>query len=178
MNPQHKNLPKVIVILGPTASGKTLTSLKLAKEFNGEIISADSRQIYQKMDIGTAKEAGEWRRNGLRKTFFVQDIPHHLIDFLNPGKTFTAAQFRDRALKYIKLANKHGRVPMIVGGTGLYISALVDNYQIPRVEANNKLRKSFEEKTTAELVKILTSLDPKAIEKENLSYKLFKLVLM
>lgn len=167
---KHKHLPKVIVILGATASGKTATSLKLAKEINGEIVSADSRQIYKKMDIGTAKEKGEWRRNGLSMTYFVDDIPHHLIDFLDPGKTFTAAQFRDNALKYIKLASKHGRVPIIVGGTGLYIQALVDNYQIPRVEANKKLRKSFEEKTKEELLTLLESLDPnaaKTIDKNN-----------
>ncbi len=159
----HK-LPKVIVIVGATASGKTSVSLRLAKEFRGEITSADSRQIYKYMDIGTAKEPGEWRRNGLRKTFFVEDIPHHMIDFLDPGKTFTAAQFRDKALKYVKLAEKHGNTPMIVGGTGLYVSAIVDNYQIPRVTANKKMRDSFEEKSNEELTQILASMDPIAVK--------------
>lgn len=155
-------LPKLVVLLGPTAAGKTEWSLKLAKEFNGDIISADSRQIYKKMDIGTAKAIGEWKRNGLRKTYYVEDVPHHLIDFLDPGKTFSVAEFRDRALKYCKLANQEGRLPMIVGGTGLYISAIIDNFNIPRVPANKKLRKSLEEKTCQELLALLHNLDPEA----------------
>lgn len=157
-----KVLPKLIVILGPTTAGKTAVALELARKINGEIISADSRQIYKKMDIGTAKAHGEWRRNGLRRTYFVEDIPHHLIDFLDPGKTFTVAEFRDKAIKYVKLAYKEGRIPMLVGGTGLYISSVVDNFVIPRVSANKKLRKSLSEKTTGELMALLEKLDPEA----------------
>jgi len=97
-------LPKIVAIVGPTASGKTDWSLRIAQKFNGEIISADSRQIYKYMDIGTAKVPGEWKRNGVRRSYFVEGIVHHLIDFLNPGKTFTLAEFRDKALKYAKLA--------------------------------------------------------------------------
>ncbi len=160
-NKKHP-LPKLIVILGPTASGKTEWSLRLAKEINGDIISADSRQIYKKMDIGTAKVSGEWQRNGLRKTYYVNDVPHHLIDFLDPGKAFSVAEFRDKALKYCKLATQEGRIPMIVGGTGLYISSIVDNFNIPRVPANKKLRRSLEEKTTTELMHLLKNLDPEA----------------
>ncbi len=156
---EETKLPKLIVLLGPTASGKTGWSLRLAKKINGEIISADSRQIYKKMDIGTAKAGGEWKRNGLRRTYFVEDIPHHLIDFLNPGKTFSVAEFRDKAIKYAKLSYKNKRVPMLVGGTGLYISSVVDNFNIPRVTANKKLRKSLEEKTNQELMELLQRLD-------------------
>ncbi len=166
----NKDKQKLIVIVGPTASGKTGWSLKLAKKFNGDIISADSRQVYKKMDIGTAKEPGEWRRVGLRKTFFVQDIPHHLIDFLDPGKKFTISDFRDRALKYIKLANKNGKQPFVVGGTGLYVSALVDNFRIPKIPANPKLRESLSEKSEDELYKLLESIDSesaKKIDKKN-----------
>jgi len=101
---QKENKQKLIVIVGPTACGKTNWSLRLAKKINGEIISADSRQIYKKMDIGTAKAVGEWKRIGLSKTFFIQDIAHYLIDFLDPGRQFTASDFRDKAVKYIKLA--------------------------------------------------------------------------
>lgn len=157
-----KKLPKLIVILGPTASGKTSWSLRLAKKYNGEIISADSRQIYKKMDIGTAKPVGEWRRDGLRKTFYVEDIPHHLVDFLDPGKRFTVAEFRDNALKFAKLAYKAGRVPFLVGGTGLYVSSVVDNFSIPRVKENKKLRKSLESKSNEELVKLLGHMDKDA----------------
>ncbi len=155
-------LPKLIVICGPTASGKTQWGVDLAKRFNGTVISADSRQIYKKMAIGTAQPEGEWRRNGLRKSFFVQDVPHHLIGFLDPGKTFSAAEFRDRALKYTKLIRQAGKVPMVVGGTGLYVSALVDNFSIPRVPASPKLRRSLEEKPLPELVALLQKLDPEA----------------
>ena len=163
-------MPKLIVILGPTASGKTDLGIAVAKKFNGEIISADSRQIFKKMDIGTAKPKGEWRWNGLRKTFFVEDIPHHLLDFLDPGKVFTVAEFRDKALKYTKMAYKAGRVPIIVGGTGLYISAVIDNYIIPRVTPNSKLRKSLSEKSNEELLGLLENLDPdsaRVIDKKN-----------
>lgn len=159
-----KELPKLIVVVGPTASGKTDWSLRIAKKYNGEIISADSRQIYKMMDIGTAKVEGEWKREGIRKSFYVEGIPHHLIDFLNPGKTFSLAEFRDKALKYTKLAYQHDKVPMLVGGTGLYIQSVVDNYEIPRISANNTLRTSLEEKTLDELMVLLTQMDPKAAE--------------
>jgi tRNA dimethylallyltransferase len=164
MDEETERKPKLIVLLGPTASGKTGWSLKLAKKFNGEIISADSRQIYKKMDIGTAKVEGEWCRNGLRKTYYVSDIPHHLVDFLDPGKSFTVAEFRDKAVKYAKMAYKNGRVPMLVGGTGLYISSVVDNFIIPRIAPNNKLRKSLSTKSNEELIALLQTLDPVASE--------------
>lgn len=163
------SLPKVIAIVGPTASGKTDWSLRLAQKYSGEIISADSRQVYKKMDIGTAKSPGEWRWhagwNGLRRTYYVNDIPHHLIDFLDPGKQFTAAEFRDRAIKYIKLAVKNEHLPIVAGGTGLYLSALIDNLYIPRVLPNKKLRKGLEEKSSEELRHLLHNLDPVSAEK-------------
>ncbi|HLD30904.1 MAG TPA: tRNA (adenosine(37)-N6)-dimethylallyltransferase MiaA [Patescibacteria group bacterium] len=170
MNSEINKKPKLIVLLGPTACGKTSWSLRLAKKFNGDIISADSRQVYKDMNIGTAKEPGEWLRIGLRKTFFVQDIPHHLIDFLDPGKQFTISEFRDKALKYVKLAVKNRRQPFVVGGTGLYISALVDNFKIPKIPANKKLRNSLSEKSIDELFELLTLIDPesaKKIDKKN-----------
>ncbi len=161
-----KQLPKAIVICGPTASGKTEWSLRLAKTYQGEIISADSRQVYKKMNIGTAKTIGDWQwrasLRGLRRSYVVQDTIHHLVDFLDPGKRFTVAEFRDLAIKYAKLAFKNNRLPMIVGGTGLYISSVVDNLRIPRVPANHKLRKSLEEKPNEELLQLLGALDPDA----------------
>ncbi|MBD3311064.1 MAG: tRNA (adenosine(37)-N6)-dimethylallyltransferase MiaA [Candidatus Magasanikbacteria bacterium] len=162
---EEKKLPKLIVILGPTACGKTSWSLKLSKKFNGEVISADSRQIYKKMDIGTAKEPGEWKRNGLRKTYYIEGIPHHLLDFLDPGKRFTVAEFRDKALKYAKMAQKNDRIPIIAGGTGLYIQSIVDNYRIPRIPPNKKLRQSLEEKQNKELVRLLEKMDQKAAKR-------------
>jgi len=173
-NKQIHKLPKGIVILGPTASGKTDWSLRLAHKHKGEIISADSRQIYKKMDIGTAKEIGDWQWhvsfNGLRRTYHVEGVPHHLLDFLDPGKRFSAAEFRDRAVKYMKMAHKHKRLPIVAGGTGLYISTLVDNFRIPRIPPNKKLRKSLEEKDLEELMELLHTLDEKTaknIDKKN-----------
>lgn len=164
----NPGLPKVVVLLGPTVSGKTAWSLEFAKKFNGEVISADSRQVYKKMDIGTAKVPGRWRWKanwrGLRHSYFVGDIAHHLVDFLDPGEVFTVAQFRDHAIKYIKLAYKNERVPFVVGGTGLYISALVDNLYIPRIAPNLKLRRSLSEKSSEHLMHLLRTLDEEAAD--------------
>jgi tRNA dimethylallyltransferase len=157
-------LPKLIVILGPTASGKTGWSLALAKEFGGEIISADSRQLYKKMDIGSAKPVGNWQWRGLRRVFMIEGIPHYLVDCLDPGKSFSAAEWRDSALKYAKVVERNDSVPFLVGGTGQYLSALVDNWSIPRVPPNKKLRESLESKSLAELVALLTRLDQKCLE--------------
>lgn len=166
----ENKLPKIIVICGPTASGKTEWSLRLAEKYGGEVISADSRQIYKKMNIGTAKEPGEWRWHSLRRTYFVQDIPHHLMDFLDPGKIYTVAEFRDHAIKHIKLALRNNHVPFIVGGTGLYIDAVVNNFRIPQAAPNKKLRESLEIKSVAELSAWLQKMDPEAfawIDKKN-----------
>ncbi|PIR04440.1 MAG: tRNA (adenosine(37)-N6)-dimethylallyltransferase MiaA [Candidatus Magasanikbacteria bacterium CG11_big_fil_rev_8_21_14_0_20_39_34] len=159
----NNSLQKVVIILGPTACGKTDWSLRLAKTYNGEVVSADSRQIYKKMDIGTAKVIGDWRWNvswnGLRRSYYVEDVPHHLMDFLDPGKSFSSAEFRDRAVKYIKMATRHGKIPFVVGGTGLYISSLVNNFYIPRIPPNKKLRSGLEEKSHEELMELLKRLD-------------------
>ncbi len=171
LSPSNAPLPKIVVIVGPTASGKTSWSLQLAQKFRGEIISADSRQIYQKMTIGTAKVHGEWKWNGLRRTYMVGDVPHHLIDFLDPGKLFTVADFRDKAGKYIKLAASNGNVPIIVGGTGLYVDALVENFVIPKVTPNKKLRESLEDKTIDELVTLLGQMDPQTAGKIDIHNK-------
>ncbi len=164
MDKNNQKLQKLIVICGPTASGKTAWSLKLARKYDGEVISADSRQIYKKMDIGTAKDPGEWRLVNMRRTFYIQDVPHHLIDFLDPGKNFTVAEFRDKAVKYAKMAHYKGKIPFIVGGTGLYIHSVVDNLNIPRIPPNKKLRESLEQKTNEELMRWLKELDPVTAE--------------
>ncbi|MEG1501521.1 MAG: tRNA (adenosine(37)-N6)-dimethylallyltransferase MiaA, partial [Clostridiales bacterium] len=106
---------KLIIILGPTACGKTDLSLQIAHKINGEIISGDSMQIYRQMDIGTAKI----------KKQEMQGIKHHLLDILSPDASFSAADFQAQARKLITEINQKGQVPMIVGGTGLYISAVI-----------------------------------------------------
>jgi len=125
---------KIIVILGPTASGKTSLSIKIAKAFNGEVISSDSRQIYKFMDIGTAKV----------KPKEEEGVKHYMLDVATPDKQFTLADFVDGSKRCIDEIHKKGKIPLIVGGTGLYIRAICDNYKIPRIEPNYKLRQQLQ----------------------------------
>ena len=154
-----KKLPKIVVILGPTASGKTALAIKLAKEFNGEIISADSRQIYKKMDIGTAKPKGVWEKTVGSEAYMVDGVPHYLMDIVDPGKNFTLSDFKSRAVEKINDIIARGKVPFLVGGTGLYIWSVIDNLDMPKVEPNKKLRKELEKKNLPELVALLKQLD-------------------
>jgi len=145
---------KLIVILGPTASGKSNLAIKLAKEFRGQIVSADSRQIYKEMDIGTAKVTKKE----------MQGIPHYLIDIVKPNQDFSLAQFKKKAIAQIKKIQKEDKLPFLVGGTGLYIQSIVDNLQMPEGKPNKKLRKELENKTNQELYNQLKELDPQAIK--------------
>lgn len=151
---------KLIIILGPTASGKTDLSIKLAKKFNGEIISADSRQVYKGMNLGTGKVTKKE----------MQNIPHHLLDIVSPKTRFTVAEYKKRAKKAIKDIQKRNKVPFLVGGTGFYIEAVVDGIIIPKVKPDWELRKNLEKETTEELFKKLKKLDlkrAKTIDRNN-----------
>lgn len=150
-----KKLPKIVVICGPTASGKTGWSLALAKQFNAEIISADSRQIYKEMNIGTAKENGVWQEDA----YLVEGVPHYLIDIIKPNEIYSTAEFCAQAKELIETIIKKGKISFIVGGTGLYIDTLINNFTIPEVKPNLTLRKSLEEKNLAELQELLKKLD-------------------
>jgi len=167
-----KNLPKLIVILGPTASGKSDLAIKLAlrlssgqakKKFgiNGvEIVSADSRQIYKEMDIGTAKPSKKE----------LGTIPHYLINLIKPNQEFNVAIYKKLALESIKKIQNQGKMPFLVGGTGLYIQAVVDNIEFPAIPANKALRRKLERKTEKELFKIYKKLDSegaKFIDRKN-----------
>ncbi len=143
---------KLIVILGPTASGKSVLAVELAKKFKGEIVSADSRQIYREMDIGTAKVISK-----------KEGVSYHLIDIINPDQEFTVAEYKKRAIKTIKNIQKCNKVPFLVGGTGLYIKAIVDNLKIPPVPPDKVLRNRLNKKSIRELIKKLKRLDPEAI---------------
>ena len=174
---------KIIVILGPTSSGKSEVAIKLAKEFNGEIISADSRQIYRGMDIGTGKvepdRPGEIPRkfinnkfcSGSRrnKIFSSEGIPHHMIDIINPKINFTAAQFKKKAEKIITDILKRDKLPIVCGGTGFWIKSLVDNVVYPEVAPNKLLRSKLRNKSTKELFKTLKKLDQ--VRAENIDSK-------
>ncbi|MCB9818627.1 tRNA (adenosine(37)-N6)-dimethylallyltransferase MiaA [Candidatus Nomurabacteria bacterium] len=155
-----ENKPKILVIVGPTASGKTSLSIELAKQFNGEVISADSRQVYKGLDIGSAKVTKEE----------MDGIPHHLIDIANPKDTYNASDFKREAEKAISDILSRGKLPIICGGTFFYIDALLSKVSLPEVEPNEILRTELEEKSVAELLSILEKLDPvraSNIEKDN-----------
>jgi tRNA dimethylallyltransferase len=126
---------KLIVIVGPTAVGKTKTSIEIAKRFNGEIISGDSMQIYKGMDIGTAKITREE----------MDGIPHHLIDIKNPEEPFSVAEFQQRSKTLITEISNRNHVPMIVGGTGLYIRSVTNNYDFSNVASNSTYREELEQ---------------------------------
>jgi tRNA dimethylallyltransferase len=142
---------KLLVLLGPTASGKTDLSLILAKEFNGFIISADSRQLYSGMDIGTNKLPRN-AREGIR---------HEMLDLLKPNETWTLAQYQDAARRIIQ---KTRNLPILVGGTGLYIRAIVDNFEIPKVTPDPDRRKAWEKFSAEKLYQRLAAIDPETAE--------------
>lgn len=125
---------KVIVICGPTASGKTGLSIELAKKINGEIVSCDSMQIYKDMDIGTAKPTKQE----------MQGIKHYLIDFVLPTKRYSVADFKKDATQSIENILKDGKVPIVVGGTGLYVDTLTKNITYPEIEIDLEYRKQLE----------------------------------
>ena len=154
---------KIIVILGPTASGKSDLAVKIALRLNSkqtkrirgisgaEVISADSRQVYKGMDIGSGKITKKEMKG----------VPHHLLGVVSPKKTFTAAQFQKMAKKAVEKILKGKKVPIVCGGTGLYIDALIYNYQFPKIPPQAELRKKLEKFPTEKLFEQLTNLDPK-----------------
>lgn len=157
--------PKVIVIVGPTASGKTKTSIELAKKINGEIISCDSMQIYRYMDIGTAKPTMEER----------EGIEHHLIDVVDPDECFNVAKFKEMAETAIEEILAKGKVPILVGGTGLYVSTLTDGIEFQEIESDVAYRDALIQKGYEEgadvLFEELKKVDPEAskvIDKNNI----------
>ncbi len=143
-------LPKIIVIVGPTASGKSDLAVQIAKERNGEIISADSRQVYKGLDIGSGKITKHEMRG----------VPHFLLDVVNPKKVFTVADFKKIGQKAIDDILSRGKIPIIAGGTGFYIDALVFDLEIPEVLPNKELRKKLETFSIEELFIKLQEADP------------------
>ncbi|KMY44779.1 tRNA delta(2)-isopentenylpyrophosphate transferase [Bacillus sp. FJAT-27916] len=150
---------KLIVIIGPTAVGKTKLSIELAKRFDGEIISGDSAQIFKGMDIGTAKISEDE----------AEGIPHHLIDEREAGESYTVYEFKEAVQREIADIASRGRIPIIVGGTGLYIQSVLYDYQFPETAANPEIRAELEEKAETEgrdaLYATLKEIDPEAAEK-------------
>ncbi|MBU3964495.1 tRNA (adenosine(37)-N6)-dimethylallyltransferase MiaA [Patescibacteria group bacterium] len=141
--------PKLLVILGPTSSGKSDLAVDLALKFNGEVVSADSRQVYKGMDIGTGKIT--------RKE--MMGVPHHLLDVVSPKTRFTVTQYVKKAEKAIEKIHKNKKLPIVCGGTGFYIQALIDGITIPEVKPDWALRKKLEKYTAEELFQQLEKLD-------------------
>lgn len=142
--------PKCLIVLGPTATGKSDFAVFLAKQFNGEIISADSRQVYKGLDIGSGKITEEE----------MQGVPHHLLDVAASTDEYTVARFVADGRKAIDVILARKKLPIICGGTGFYIDALIGKIGLTEVPANNDLRKNFEGKTAAELFALLKDADP------------------
>lgn len=137
----------ILVILGPTASGKTSLAIKLASKYNGEIISADSRQIYKGMDVGAGKDLSEYKT-----------IKYHLIDVISPKRRFSLADYQKKADKVIEDVLKRGKLPIVVGGSGLYLQALVEGFVMETAKPDLELRKELEQKTVKELFNILAKI--------------------
>lgn len=146
---------RVIAIAGPTASGKTKLAIDIAKKVGGEVISADSRLVYKGFDIATAKPTIEE----------MDGIPHHMIDIVDPEYDFSVAEFKDRAKILIDEISERGNVPIVAGGTGLYFRILLENFALPKIECNPKLRSELEKISNEELYEELKLKDPVYAEK-------------
>lgn len=149
--------PKIVVIVGPTASGKTKLSIELAKRIDGEVVSCDSMQIYKEMDIGSAKPTIEE----------MQGIKHHLIDYISPEERYSVARYKQDAKKAIKEILEKGKVPIIVGGTGLYVNSLIYEIEYNKIEFDAEYREKLEEKAKKgleDLYEEAKKIDPKAME--------------
>jgi tRNA dimethylallyltransferase len=140
---------KLLVILGPTASGKSDLAVELAHKFDGEIISADSRQVYKGLDIGTGKIT----------VAEMKGIPHHLLDVADPSQTFSVQDFQDLATKAIEEIHSRDKLPILCGGTGFYIDAVVDGIVLPDVQRDEKLRSDLDQKSSIELFEMLKKMD-------------------
>jgi len=177
---------KIIVVLGPTSSGKSDLAVDIAKKNNGEIVSADSRQVYKDMDLGTGKVEGEWKKiaelknshsipfkkeeKKNDKVFIYRGVRHHLIDFVSPKKEYNISHFKKDCEQLIEEIDGRDRMPIICGGTGFWINAVVYNRILPKVKPDKELRNKLRNKTAEALFKELKKLDPKraeSIDKKN-----------
>lgn len=179
----------IICVIGPTASGKSELAVMLARKFEGEIISADSRQIYQGMDIGSGKVAGQWldKQNHVKadktnrpasnhkgsttdKVFVYKDIPHYLIDEASPAAQYSAAKFQRRARAIIRDIKKRGKLPIICGGTGHWVEAVIFDSEFPNARPDKAVRAMLSQMSKQEMHAMLQKIDPRRaaeIDKNN-----------
>lgn len=160
----QQSKPKIIVILGPTASGKSDAAIALAKKFNGEIISADSRQVYKGLDIGSGKVSKDESRiknqESSKASYFSEGICHHLIDVAEPMEDFNVSHFQKQAEETIAKILAQNKLPIICGGTGFWIDALVNDISLPNVKPDEKLRAELSLQSATKLFAKLQKLDP------------------
>ena len=164
-----KNKPKVVAIVGATASGKTEFSINLAKEINGEIVSADSRLVYKGFNVACAKPSIDEQ----------QRIPHYMMDIVEPECDYSAGLYAQQAKELIYNISDRGRMPIVVGGTGLYFRLLLENYQPPKVKPDYELRNKLKDLSSEDLFNMLTELDEegaKSLESKNDKKKLIRAI--
>jgi len=153
-----KRMKRLVAIIGPTATGKSRLALHIARDFNAEIVSADSRQVYRYLDIGTAKST----------TAEMSTVPHHLIDIIDPDEDFSLAQYQQLASEAITDIQGRGRLPVMVGGSGLYVWAVLEGWQIPKVPPDMEFRRRLERQTAEaggeRLYQELVKVDPVAAQ--------------
>jgi len=154
MNFRNKILPKAIAVVGPTAAGKTKLGVEIARKFNGEIVSADSRQVYKYLDICTGKDLVDYR-----------EISYHLIDILEPNKEITVADFQKKAFSAIDKILRRKKIPVMVGGSPFYVYSVTEGWQFPKIERDEKLRKKLNKLSLQELRNILRKIDPAVFKK-------------
>ena len=163
-----KEKQKIIVVLGPTASGKSEMAVRLAKEFGGEVVSADSRQVYRGMDVGTGKVPMDKNSKSEFKiqkdSYYYRGIPHYLIDVASPRRSFSVERYKKLAGKAVRDILKRGKVPIVCGGTGFYIDALIYDRKLPEVPPQSDLRRKLERCSVEELFSRLLKLDPDRAE--------------
>ncbi|MGM0629204.1 MAG: tRNA (adenosine(37)-N6)-dimethylallyltransferase MiaA [Patescibacteria group bacterium] len=151
----------LIAVVGPTSTGKSDLAVDIALEFSGEVVSADSRQVYQGLDIGTGKITEEEMRG----------VPHHMLDVASPYRRFTVQEYKKEAERAVEEIHNRGNLPIVCGGTGFYISALLDNIEFPKVSPDSEFRKECEKKDPTVLFEELKDQDPKRAEEIDPSNK-------
>lgn len=154
MNKDKNSLPKAVAIVGPTAVGKTKLGIEIARKFNGEIVSGDSRQVFKYLDISTGKDLADYG-----------NIPYHLIDILEPNEEITVADFQKKAFSAIGKILRRKKLPVVVGGSPFYVYAVTEGWQFPKLEKDEKLRKKLNKLSLLELQNILQKIDPAAFDK-------------
>jgi len=160
-----RGLIPLLVVLGPTASGKTMWVNYLAKKFKGEVITADSRQVYKYFSIGTNKVKGIWQKDTSSPRYIVGGVTYHMVDFVSPKSDFSVYEYQKKAEKIIAEIHERGFLPCLSGGTGMYVDAVVQNWQLAKKSYSKRLRDELSAKPTIELLRRLEKIDPTAAKR-------------